>query len=92
VLALTAAGSSSAWNAGGSILTFYFPVGLFVIIGALLCLQYARPHQIPGHEPLALTRSDSFATPPGQVAPDGDPEQPDPETSPGEPEALKADG
>jgi hypothetical protein len=57
VVALTAAATSSAWNAGGSILTFYFPIGLFIVITALLWLQFGRPHAIPGRKPLPLGRT-----------------------------------
>jgi hypothetical protein len=84
VLALTAAGTSSAWNAGGSILTFYFPIGLFVVIGVLLCLQFGRPHAVPGRKPLALAPSrDAVSAGAEQVLPGRDT---------GEPGASKADG
>ena len=49
------AAANANWNAGGSILTFYFPVGLFVVIAALLYLQFGRPHKIPGHRSLAAS-------------------------------------
>jgi len=52
-----AAATGSDWNAGGSILTFYFPVGLFLVIAAILCLQFGRPHTIPGRRPLAVART-----------------------------------
>jgi hypothetical protein len=51
VPALLAAATGSDWNAGGSIITFYFPVGLFVVIAAVLSLQFARPHAVPGRRP-----------------------------------------
>ncbi len=54
--AVLAAATSSNWNAGGSVLTFYFPVGLFLVVAAILCLQFTRPHTIPGRRPFALAR------------------------------------
>ena len=49
------AAANANWNAGGSILTFYFPIGLFIVIAALLYLQFGRPHKIPGHQGLAAS-------------------------------------
>jgi hypothetical protein len=43
------AAANANWNAGGSIFTFYFPVGLFLVVVALLYLQVGRPHKVPGH-------------------------------------------
>lgn len=40
-----AAATGSDWNAAGSLLTFYFPVGLFVIVAGTLYLLLSRPHQ-----------------------------------------------
>jgi hypothetical protein len=58
------AAANANWNAGGSILTFYFPVGLFVVIAVLLYLQLSRPHKVPGHRQLATSeRSCSPARP-----------------------------
>jgi hypothetical protein len=43
------AAAGSDWNAGGSIMTFYFPVGLFVVVVAILSLLLGRPHKrVPG--------------------------------------------
>jgi hypothetical protein len=80
VLALTAAATDSAWNAGGSLLTFYFPIGLLVLVVALLYLQFARPHTIPGRKPL-------MPAPTSNPSPD----QPRPAGPSDEPEAPKAD-
>jgi hypothetical protein len=34
---------------GAAVLTFYFPVGLFVVIGTVLYLLFSRPHRrVPG--------------------------------------------
>lgn len=49
-----AAATGSDWNAGGSIFTFYFPVGLFVVVATILYLLFSRPHKrIPRHRGLA---------------------------------------
>jgi hypothetical protein len=53
VPAVLASATGSDWNAGGSLLTFYFPIALLVVIAALLLLQLGRPHKIPGHRNLA---------------------------------------
>jgi hypothetical protein len=91
VLALVAAGPSSAWNAGGSILTFYFPVGLFVIIAGLLWLQFAQQQNAPRRNPLAVLRmSPSAAAPPGDSG--GDPVgSPGPGQGPSEPGGAEAE-
>jgi hypothetical protein len=57
VPAALAAATGSAWNAGGSILTFYFPVGLFVVIASILYLTFTRRHTIPGHRPFVPART-----------------------------------
>jgi hypothetical protein len=48
-----AAATGSDWSSGGSLLTFYFPVALFVIVAASLYLELTRPHAVPGRKPLA---------------------------------------
>jgi hypothetical protein len=60
------AAANANWNAGGSILTFYFPVGLFIIIAIILYLQFWRPHKTPGHRVMAV----SAAAPPAQPVPE----------------------
>jgi hypothetical protein len=49
---LAAAAIRSDWNAGGSLLTFYFPIGLFIVVAACLYLVLTRPHTVPGQQPL----------------------------------------
>jgi hypothetical protein len=48
-----AAATGSDWSSAGSLLTFWFPVGLFVIVAASLYLELSRPHAVPGRQPLA---------------------------------------
>jgi hypothetical protein len=41
------------WTQAAAIMTFAIPVGLFVIVAAVLYFQYTRPHVTPGHRALA---------------------------------------
>lgn len=41
------------WSLAGSIETFAIPVGLFVVVAAILYFLYSRPHTVPGHRDLA---------------------------------------
>ncbi len=40
--------AGSDWSLTGSILTFAFPVFLFVAVGATLWVLYTMPHEVPG--------------------------------------------
>jgi len=40
------------WSLAGSIKTFAIPVGLFVVVAAILYFLYTRPHTVPGHREL----------------------------------------
>jgi hypothetical protein len=42
----TATGSD--WSSVGALLTFYFPIVLFLIIATCLYLEFSRPHTVPG--------------------------------------------
>jgi len=44
---------SGDWSLAGAVMTFAIPVGLFVIVAAILYFQYTRPHVTPGHHRLA---------------------------------------
>jgi hypothetical protein len=53
-----AAATGSDWSAGGSLLTFYFPVGLFVVVATILYLLFSRPHRrVPAHRGLATAHA-----------------------------------
>ncbi len=41
------------WSLSGSIETFAIPVGLFIIVAAILFYLLTRPHTVPGHRDLA---------------------------------------
>jgi hypothetical protein len=42
------AAAGNDWSLTGSILTFAFPVFLFVAVGAALWVLYTMPHEVPG--------------------------------------------
>ena len=46
---------------GGSILTFAFPMALFIVAAVVLYLLFTRPHQVPGHKKLAAARASTGA-------------------------------
>lgn len=56
--------TSSDWSFSGSLLTFFFPVGLFVVVATTLYLQFSRPHTIPGLKPLMPARATASASAP----------------------------
>jgi hypothetical protein len=46
---LTTASADSAWTYGAAILTFVFPMLLFIAVAAALYVLYTKPHLVPGH-------------------------------------------
>jgi hypothetical protein len=70
VQGLIAAGTGD-WSYGGSILTFAFPMILFVAVAGALYVLYTKPHLVPGHRYLIDTRSAAVDTAP--VAPPAPP-------------------
>jgi hypothetical protein len=68
VLADTAGG---AWTFGGSILTFAFPMILFVVVAIALYVTYTKPETIPGRWVHGAERSVSYTSVPGQPRADG---------------------
>jgi hypothetical protein len=52
VLVLTGTLPTGDWSLAGSILTFAFPVGLFIVVATVLYYQFTRPHTVPGHREL----------------------------------------
>jgi hypothetical protein len=74
--AVLAAATGSDWTTSGALLTFFFPIGLFIVIATSLYLEFTRPHAVPG---LAATGRAKAAEPPPPV-PDPDittPDEPD---------------
>jgi hypothetical protein len=72
------AASSSAWSFGSSILTFAFPMILFIVVAAALYVAYTKPELVPGHRPPATERPVTYTAVPGPPpAADGDKTEPD---------------
>jgi len=65
--------AGGAWTFGGSILTFAFPMILFIVVAGALYVLYTKPEFVPGHRPDALERPVSYTSVPGQptAAPQG---------------------
>jgi hypothetical protein len=56
----------SAWTFGGSILSFAFPMILFIVVAATLYILYTKPEFIPGHPAPSLERPVSYTPVPGR--------------------------
>jgi hypothetical protein len=65
---LIADGAGGAWTFGGSILTFAFPMILFIVVAGALYVLYTKPESVPGHRVPGLQRSVSYTAMPGQAA------------------------
>ena len=67
---LAAAGSD--WTYAASILTFAFPMALFVAVAGALYVTYTKPHLVPGHRyqlqlrPTTATAVPETGTPPAR--------------------------
>ena len=48
--------AGGAWSYGASILTFAFPMLLFVVVAAWLYVTYTKPELVPGHRNPAAER------------------------------------
>ena len=67
--------AGSAWTFGGSILTFAFPMLLFIVVACALYVAYTKPELVPGHRNPAAQRAVSYTAVPGERAPARDGEQ-----------------
>jgi hypothetical protein len=61
---LIAQSPSGAWNSGAAILTFVFPMLLFIAVAGTLYILYTKPEVAPGHR--ATERPISYTSIPGQ--------------------------
>ena len=61
---LIAQGPSGAWNSGAAILTFVFPMLLFIAVAGALYILYTKPEVAPGHR--SPERPISYTSIPGQ--------------------------
>ena len=60
--------AGGAWTFGGSILTFAFPMILFIVVASALYVLYTKPEYIPGHPAPGLERPVSYTPVPGPPA------------------------
>ncbi len=63
--------ANSAWSFGSSILTFAFPMILFIVVACALYVIYTRPQLVPGHRDPAAQRPVIYTAVPGQPPADG---------------------
>lgn len=54
------AASESAWSYGGAILTFVFPMLLFLTVATGLYVVFTKPSTVPGHREQAVARPIGF--------------------------------
>ena len=59
------ASGDSAWSYGGSILTFAFPMILFIVVAVALYVLYTKPEVVPGHRTPSVERPVSYTAIPG---------------------------
>jgi len=59
---------SDGWSFGGSILTFAFPMLLFIVVAATLYVQYTKPAAVPGRRTSTAERPVSYTPVPGTPA------------------------
>ena len=52
--------AGSAWTFGSSILTFAFPMLLFIVVACALYIAYTKPELVPGHRNPAAQRAVSY--------------------------------
>jgi hypothetical protein len=62
---LVADGPGGAWTFGGSILTFAFPMILFIVVAGALYVLYTKPETTPGHRGPRLERPVTYTAVPG---------------------------
>ena len=62
--------AGSAWSFGGSILTFVFPMLLFIVVACALYVAYTKPEIVPGHRRPAAEHPVTYTAVPGQPASD----------------------
>jgi hypothetical protein len=62
---LSSAPPGSAWTFGGSILTFAFPMILFIVVACALYVLYTKPELVPGHWIREAERPVSYTPVPG---------------------------
>jgi hypothetical protein len=76
---IAAAADGSAWSFGGSILTFAFPMILFIVVASWLYVTYTKPELAPGHRNPASERPVTYTAVPGPEPAPAGPEKANPE-------------
>jgi hypothetical protein len=66
--------AGGAWSFGGSILTFAFPMILFIVVACALYVAYTKPELVPGHRNPAAQRAVTFTAVPGPPPEAGPPQ------------------
>jgi len=69
--------TSSDWSSGGALLTFFFPIVLFLVIAAALYLEFTRQHTVPGLRANPARGSTSPGQPHARTAHDDEADGPD---------------
>jgi hypothetical protein len=70
--------AGSAWSFGGSILTFAFPMILFIVVAGALYVAYTKPELVPGRRVPASVHPMTYTPVPGEpVADDGEKAKPE---------------
>ena len=57
--------AGGAWTFGGSILTFAFPMILFIVVAGALYVLYTKPAAVPGHRTSKPEHPVSYTAMPG---------------------------
>ena len=65
---LIAASPQGDWSYGAAILTFVFPMLLFVGVAGALYVLYTKPHLVPGHRYQLQLRPTTATAAPGTAA------------------------
>ena len=65
---MIAESAGGAWSFGGSILTFAFPMILFIVVAVALYVLYTKPEVVPGHRVPSGERPVSYTAIPGTPA------------------------
>jgi len=83
---------SDGWSFGGSILTFAFPMLLFIGVAAALYVLYTKPAAVPGHRTPTAEHPVSYTAIPG--TPTATEARGNPAPAPGDPpvDATRAAG
>jgi hypothetical protein len=62
--------AGGAWSFGGSILTFAFPMILFIVVAGALYVAYTKPELVPGRRVPASVQPMTHTAVPGKPAAD----------------------